>query len=380
MKIVVAPDSFKGSISSKDLCTAVKTGIHRVFPDAEVIEIPLADGGEGMMESLVYATSGSKKEANVTDPLGRPILAQYGVLGDGKTAVIEMAQASGLPLLSPDERNPLRATTYGTGQLLLAALDDGYDQFIIGLGGSATNDGGTGMLRALGVNFYDENDELLEEDLTALQQLAKIDVTGMDPRLKKIRCTIASDVTNPLCGPKGATAIFGPQKGVTDDMIPILDSALENYGKVIHDQFGIEIIEAEGAGAAGGLGAALVAFLDGEMQSGIDILLDVMNFQEMIKGADLIITGEGKLDQQTLSGKVISGVSKRAEREYIPVIVLCGSNELDSESLDQLGVAASFSIVPGPCSLDEAFFHTKEWAENQSEQIMRLINSSILFT
>lgn len=380
MKIVVAPDSFKGSISAKNLCIAIRKGIHRVVPDAEVIELPLSDGGEGFLESLIYATNGRVQEVVVSDPLGRKILSSYGILGDEEKVVIEMAKASGLPLLADEERNPLITTTYGTGELIKAALKEGYRNIIIGVGGSGTNDGGIGMLKALGARFYDREGRPLDHTVSSLTQLATIDIDGLDPRIKEMQLTIASDVTNPLCGPNGATAIFAEQKGATKEMLPTLDRALKQFGKVIYDQFSIDILHMEGAGAGGGIGAALMAVLNGEMKSGIDLSLDMIHFDRIIKNADVIITGEGKLDSQTLSGKVISGVSKRAKKECIPTIALCGSCELTGVDLEFLNLDASFSIVPGPCSLKEAIENAEKWATERTEQIMRLITSSILFS
>jgi glycerate kinase len=373
MKIVVAPDSFKGSISARDLCTSVRKGIHSVDPTVEVVELPLADGGEGTLENMVYATNGKTYEVEVKDPLGRPITASYGVLGDNRTVIIEMAQASGLPLLKEHEKNPLITTSFGTGELLRHALDSGYRRFIIGLGGSATNDGGAGMLKALGVRFYGQNRELLPDGGAALAELVSVDLSEMDARLKDCRFTIASDVTNPLCGPNGASAVFGPQKGATPEMVLRLDQALNRFAEIITNQIGVDVRNAPGSGAAGGMGAALMSFLQAEFKPGIEIIMEAIQFGAQIQNADLIITGEGKLDLQTLSGKVIAGVCQKAKSYHVPVIALCGGMELSSEQMDQIGLQAAFSIVPKPCHLDEAMKQASRWAQERVEQIMRLM-------
>ncbi len=378
MRVIVAPDSFKGSISAKDLCSSITVGIKKVFSDADVIEVPMADGGEGTMENLVYATDGNVLSIKVNDPLGREIEASYGVLGDGQTAIIEMAQASGLPLLTEDERNPLITSSFGTGQLILDALDRGYRSFIIGLGGSATNDGGTGMLKALGVKFFNNNKEELDDNVESLKDLSYIDLANIDDRIKSSKFIVASDVTNPLCGTNGASHIFGPQKGATPEIVQLLDKSLKSYGQIVHQQLGVNVLDIPGAGAAGGMGAALIAFLNAEVNSGIDITMNVTKLQELVKDADIVITGEGKFDSQTLAGKVIAGVSYVANREKVPVIVLCGINELKSNEMDEIGVVSAFSLVPGPCTLNDAVRNAREWVVDRTEQIMRmyqLINS-----
>lgn len=292
VKIVIAPDSFKGAISARDICTSVKTGVHRVFPKAEVIEIPLADGGEGTMENLVYSTGGSFLDIEVKGPIGAPVMATIGLLSDQETAIIEMAQASGLTLLSNEERNPKIATSYGVGELIKHALDRNYRKFIIGLGGSATNDGGTGLLKALGVRFYSNDGHELAEGGAALINLAYIDESGLDPRILESSFLIASDVTNPLCGPTGASTIFGPQKGASASDVIELDQALFHYSKIVQKQKNIDLCKIIGGGAAGGTGASLVAFLKGTIRSGIEVVMEAIQFEEKIIGADLIITGK----------------------------------------------------------------------------------------
>ncbi|MBM6618125.1 glycerate kinase [Bacillus suaedaesalsae] len=373
MNIVVAPDSFKGSISARDICTAVEKGVLRVFPQASVVGLPLADGGEGTMENLVYASGGSKFEVVVKGPLGKPVTASVGILGDKETVIIEMAQASGLTLVSENEKKPFLATSYGTGELIKYALDRNYRKFIIGLGGSATNDGGTGMLKALGVRFFSSDGKDLPEGGGALSRLDHFDDSGIDPRIKESSFIIASDVTNPLCGPNGASSIFGPQKGASPEDVTILDQALLNFSKIVQKQRQIDICQIVGGGAAGGMGAALVAFLQASIQSGIDVVMDAVQFGEKVKDANFIITGEGKLDSQTLSGKVIAGVSKMAKKHQIPVIALCGGLELDGNQMDELGIVSGFSIVPGPCTLEGAMEKSAKWMEERTEQIMRLV-------
>jgi len=373
MKIIIAPDSFKGSISAQDLCASIKYGIKKIMPNAEVLSIPLADGGEGTMENIVEATGGRIITTNVLNPIQQSLTAAYGVLGDEKTAVIEMAQASGLPLLTESEKNPLVTTSFGTGQLIKDALDKGYRRFIIGLGGSATNDGGMGILRALGMEFYDENHNPLPEGGGLLSELALIDESSFDSRIYESEILVASDVTNPLCGENGASAIFGPQKGATPDMVRTLDHSLNHFGEIILKQKGIEVRTIPGGGAAGGIGAALVTFLNATIHSGIELIMKEVQFEQKIVGADLIFTGEGKLDHQTLSGKVIMGVSKMAQKHNIPVVALCGQLEINENALQQLGILSAFSVIKGPCTLDTAFEKTAEWTTDTVEKIMRLI-------
>lgn len=375
MKVVIAPDSFKGSLSAPQLCAHIRKGVLRACPTARVVEVPLADGGEGTMTNLVHATRGTITEVVVSGPLGKPTQAAYGVLGDGQTVVVEMAQASGLPLLKKHEKNPLLATSYGTGELIRHALDAGYRRFIIGLGGSATNDGGVGMLRALGMRFLDSAGQPLAEGGAALAELAHIDDAMWDQRVREARFLIASDVTNPLCGPNGASAVFGPQKGATPEMVALLDRALGRFAEVVERKTGKAIRDLPGSGAAGGMGAALLAFMGAEMRPGIDVVLETVQFEQHIRDADLIITGEGKLDSQTLSGKVIAGVCQKAAQYGIPTVALCGGMELTADQCDQLGLLAGFSIVPGPCTLEQATAHAGMWSEARAEQLLRLIVS-----
>ena len=374
MKIVAAPDSFKGANSAREICTAIKTGVHRVFPEADVIELPLADGGEGTMENLVYSTGGSFIEVEVTGPIGKPVLASIGILADQKTAVIEMAQASGLPLVTKEERNPLLATSYGTGELIRHVLDRNYRNFIIGLGGSATNDGGTGMLKALGVKFHTCDGQEIAEGGANLIHLDSFDDTGFDSRIKDSSFLIASDVTNLLCGPNGASVIFGPQKGASPKDVTLLDQALFHFSTIVQKQMNLDLRKIIGGGAAGGMGAAFAAFFQATMRPGIEVVMESIQFEEKLKGADLIITGEGKLDSQTLSGKVIAGVCKLAKKQQIPVIALCGSLHLNASQMNELGICSGFSIIPEPCSLELAMKNSAKWTIERTEQIMRMLN------
>lgn len=372
MKVIVAPDSFKGSLSSKELCGIISSAIRTVDSQAEVVEVPLSDGGEGTVDCLVHATNGRVIVSDATNPVGEQIEAAYGVLGDGRTAVIEVAAASGLTLVPPEERNPLVATSTGTGQLIADALHRGYRHFIIGLGGSAINDGGMGLLRALGVKFLDQEGQPLPEGGGSLINLAHIDDSGLNPLVAESYFTIASDVDNPLYGTNGASVIFGPQKGATPQMVQQLDAALTHYANVVMRQKGVQMQDIIGGGAAGGLGAALVVYLNGTIQSGIETMLQAVDWESKIDGADVIITGEGKLDSQTLSGKTIQGVCHSARKRHIPVIALAGSVQLTSAELEQLGVLSAFSIVPGPTSLQDALEQASRWVGHQTEQIYRL--------
>jgi glycerate kinase len=375
MKVVVAPDSFKGSISAPDICKFIKRGVEAVFPDATVTEVPLADGGEGTMENMVYSSNGTIEMVEVSDPLGRKVQASYGILGDKETVIIEMAQASGLPLLTEQEKNPLVSTSYGTGELIRHALDNGYRKFIVGLGGSATNDGGTGMLKALGVKLLNDQGNELNAGGGDLINLAYIDETEMDSRIKESSFIIASDVENRLCGEEGASVIFGPQKGASPEMVELLDSALFHFSEVVYKLKKINMRELIGGGAAGGLGAAFITFLHAELKSGIQVVTEAINFEEKVKEADLVITGEGKLDAQTLSGKVIAGVTGITNKYKIPTIALCGGLELSSSQLQKLGVLSAFSIVPGPCSLDVAIKNSPNWIEDRTTQILNTIKA-----
>lgn len=358
MKIVLAPDSFKGSLTAVEAAEAMAEGVNRVFPGAGVTKVPLADGGEGTVRALVAATGGSIEEVKVTGPAGKPVLAFFGILGDGSgkgnTAVIEMAAASGITLLKEEEKNPLVTTTYGTGELIKAAMDRGCKKIIIGLGGSATNDGGAGMARALGVKFLDARDRELPPGSGALARLAKIDLSGFDRRVKDIKINVACDVDNLLCGPEGASRVYGPQKGATPEMIKILDEALAHYAGVIKEQLGKDVASVPGAGAAGGLGAGLMAFLNGKLKPGIQIVLDSVSFEEKVKNASMVLTGEGRLDGQTAFGKVPAGVAGVAKKYGIPVLAFAGGLGDGFGQLYALGIDYISANLQKPVSLSEA--------------------------
>lgn len=372
MKIVVACDSYKGSCSSVKAVQYIKKGVLRACPDAVVETIPMADGGEGLVETILEAVPGRLCTAQVTDPLGRPISAAYGVLGDG-SAVIEMAAASGLPLLSRKERNPLLTTTYGTGELVRTALDQGCRKIMIGIGGSATNDGGAGMAQALGVRFLDREGRELPFGGGALGRLYDIDVSGLDPRLAEAEIVVACDVDNPLCGEKGASVVYGPQKGASPEMVRNLDRNLAHFARIAEGKTGRRVATEKGAGAAGGLGAGLMLFCGAQMKSGIDTVLDITNFDGKCQGADLVITGEGRLDYQSVHGKVPVGVAGRVKKqEDIPVIALVGSIGERAWETYAYGIGSVFSIVPGPVSLEYALENVEELMTDASERIMRL--------
>jgi len=372
MRIVVAPDSFKGSLTAKEAAENIRIGIQRVYPDIEISCVPMADGGEGTVQSLVDATGGRLLHAKVAGPMLHEVDAFYGILGDEKTAVIEMAAASGLPLVEENQRNPLLASTYGTGELIKQALDRGCRNFIIGLGGSATNDGGYGMAKALGVRFLDKDGQDIGHGGGSLSKLASVDVSQMDGRLKECQFTAACDVDNPLCGPRGATYVFGPQKGVKDEMLEILDKNLAHYAEAIKSTLHIDIKDCPGAGAAGGLGGGLMAFLGASLQRGVDIVIETVRLEQQVKGADLVITGEGMMDYQTQFGKTPYGVAKVAKKYNIPVIGLVGMIGKDANILYDMGIDTIFSIVNGPMPLETAIAKGPTLLQDAAERIIRL--------
>lgn len=372
MRVVIAPDSFKGSLSAWAAAAAIERGVKRAAPNCETVLLPLSDGGEGLVESLVEATNGTYHEFHIMGPLGEPVWAKLGVLGDGETAVIEMAQASGLTLIPEEERNPLLTTTYGTGELIRLALDLGCRHLIIGLGGSATNDGGAGMAQALGVRLLDSAGDSLGLGGAELARLASIDVSELDPRLNNVKIQVACDVTNPLTGPQGASAVYGPQKGATPKMVEQLDQALANYAEVIRKDLGIDVEPVPGAGAAGGLGAGLLAFLRAELVSGIELVLNTVNFRAAVDTADLVFTGEGKLDAQSAYGKVPIGVARACKPMGIPVVVLAGSVELDTQPMYDDGITACFAVANGPMTLEESMDQAAKLLEFKAEQVMKV--------
>jgi glycerate kinase len=373
MRIVVAPDSYKGSATALAVAEAIERGVKAVFADAEVLKVPIADGGEGTVAALVVATKGRLEERSVRGPLGEPVLARWGVLGDGETAVIEMAAASGLPLVPKERRDPRVTTTYGTGELIRAALDAGLTKLVVGIGGSATNDGGTGLARALGARFLDAAGKDLPEGGAALVRLARIDLAGLDPRLAKAQVTVACDVDNPLTGPRGASAVYGPQKGATPEMVKELDAALARYAEVAREATGRDVANQAGAGAAGGLGAGLLFFTPARLRPGVAIVLETTGFDAMVEQADLVITGEGRTDFQTAMGKAPVGVAAAAKRWGVPVVCLSGGLGDGAGDVLAKGIDALASVVPGPMTLEECMARGPELVEAAAARVCRLV-------
>ena len=355
------------------MAQAIAKGIKRVVADAETIMVPMADGGEGTVEALTYGSHGRIVSTEVTGPLGGKVTAKWGILGDGVSAVVEMAAASGITLVPSEKLNPLVATTYGTGELIRAALNAGCRRLIIGIGGSATNDGGAGMAQALGVRLLDEGGGELPRGGAALAELSRIDTSGLDIRLTGREIIIASDVTNPLCGEQGASRVYGPQKGATGEMCQQLDEALANYAGVIKGDLGIDVMDIPGAGAAGGLGAGLIAFLGAKLISGIEIVSEVAGLAGYLKGASLVFTGEGSIDTQTLFGKTVAGVAAKAKAQGVPVVALGGAVAGDSKEFYQHGIDAVLSIAPGPISLRKSMANAEKLIADAAERALRLI-------
>jgi len=376
MRILIAPDSFKGSNSSLSVAEAIEEGIYRVFPDAEVEKIPIGDGGEGTVEAMVAASEGEIVTVAATGPLGNKVEAHYGLLDPG-TAVIEMAAASGLVLVPVDKKDVKAATTYGTGELILHALDQGVEEIILAIGGSATNDGGTGMAAALGYKFLDKDGKVLPPGGGALGSLAKIDTENVDPRVAKTTFRVACDVNNPLTGPHGASAVYGPQKGAAPEDVKLLDAALGNLASVVESQMGVKADLEPGAGAAGGLGYGLMVFCGATLEAGIDLVLDAVNFEERLEGIDLVITGEGKLDGQTAYGKVPVGVSRRAKKQGIPVLAIAGDVDDDIEAVYDNGIESVMSTVKRAMTLEEAMRDGRKFLVDASERAMRMIQIGI---
>ncbi len=380
MKILIAPDSFKGSLTATDAAAAIAAGVRRIRPDAELILLPLADGGEGTVDALLLATGGTRRMVSVTGPRGVDVEAAWGLLGtDGHTAILEVAAAAGLLLVPPTQRDPRCTTTCGVGALLMYAAQSGAKQIIVGLGGSATNDGGAGAMQALGVRFYRANGQLLTENLTGglLASIAHIDAEELHPALRQIKVILASDVSNPLLGPNGASAVYGPQKGATAEIVAELDAGLENYADILRRDLGKDVANRPGAGAAGGLGAGLMAFLDAEMHSGIDLVLEAIGFDDLVRGADWVFTGEGRIDAQTLHGKVLAGVLKRCRYfGSVPVIAFAGSvDPAAADALAERGLRAAFPIVSGPMSPEAALQGGKLLLFQAAARVTRLLSS-----
>lgn len=353
-KITVASDSFKGSLSSLQVADAVEEGIHLVYPDCIVQKVNVADGGEGTMEALRQTLGGRVIEVEVADPLGRTVASTYVMLDDGVTAVLEMSAASGLPLLAPEERNPMLTSTYGTGQLIADALGKGCRKFLVGIGGSATNDAGMGMMRALGCRFLDSEGRELDGTGGTLSKVEEIDPSSLAEGLKDSEFIVACDVDSPLYGPAGAAYVFSPQKGADKDMVKSLDEGLRHFSSVVKSATGKDVSELPGAGAAGGLGGGMVAFLNARLEKGIEMVLDAINFDIMIQGSDLVITGEGRVDFQTLTGKTPFGVLKRAQKQGIPVVAIGGSVTLDAEEVKKAGFRGAYAVTPEGMPLEEA--------------------------
>lgn len=372
LNVVVAPDSFKGSLSSSDACLAIERGIVRVFPNARIRKVPMADGGEGTVEAVLTAVGGEWRHVEVMGPLQQGVTASYGVLRDGVTAVIEMAAASGLTLVPEEQRNPLRTTTFGTGQLILHAIENGCTRILIGLGGSATNDGGMGMAQALGVEFLDAEGKPLGLGGDQLERIAAVNLSHMDDRLKQTEVLICCDVTNPLCGLNGASFVYGPQKGATPKIAARLDQGLEHYAMKIFHSTGKKIKDLPGAGAAGGMGAALMAFCEAKLRPGFQLLSELAGLDESVRKADLVITGEGKTDGQTVFGKVPAGIGNLAKRHGKPAICVSGSITPQADALYEQGITALFSTVSGPMPLEDAMLRAEELLANAAENVMRV--------
>jgi len=371
--IVLAPDSFKESMTAKEACIAMEKGIKKANSNISCIHVPMADGGEGTMQSLIDATEGTVYSLKVIGPLGNEVEAQFGILGQGEIGILEMASASGIQLVPTKQRNPLITTTYGTGQLIKACLDQGVKKIIIGIGGSATNDGGAGVIQALGGKLLDEEGNELGFGGGALGKLDNIDLRNFDPRLKEIIIEVACDVNNPLCGETGASKIFGPQKGATSEMIKTLDANLMHYAKIILKQFKKDILNEPGAGAAGGLGAGLMVFLDGTLKKGIEIVIEYTGLEEKIKTADMVWTGEGNIDFQTQFGKTPIGVAAIAKKYNKPVIVLAGGVGEDVDVLYEKGIDAIFGIMKGVTSMEDALYKGQRNLEYTAENIVRFM-------
>ena len=375
MKVVLAPQAFKGSISALDAAMAMEKGVLAAIPDAQAVVVPVADGGDGTVETLVEATDGEVRSVEVTGPLGRRVAAAWGALGDGDTAVIEAARTSGLALVSPEERNPLVSTTHGLGEAISHALDQGFRRFIVGIGGSATNDAGAGAAQALGVRLLDASGADLPAGGAALAGLGRIDMSGLDPRARESDFQVACDVNNPLTGPKGASAVYGPQKGATPEMVAELDAALTHFAEVVSRDLGVHISDLAGSGAAGGLGAGLVAFLDGRLRRGVDIVLDAVGIDRHLADADLVITGEGCTDFQTVFNKAPIGVAERASARGTPVIAVSGSLGEGFADVHSHGIDAATAITCWPMTPDEAYERAPDLIAAATEEALRLMKT-----
>lgn len=373
VKIVIAPDSFKESLSAIEVACAIEAGFRMVYPFAKYVKIPVADGGEGTVQAMVDATNGHLVKAHVKNPLGKDIASFYGILGDNQTAVIEMAAACGLDLLKEHEKNPFNTSTYGFGELIVHALDKGIRNFIFGLGGSATNDAGVGMLQALGVKFYNHRHEEIGFGAKFIKEMLNIDSSHLDKRLEECTINVACDVTNPLCGPQGASHTFGKQKGATAQMREELDNSLNHFANLCETKFNTQTQQTQGSGAAGGLGFALMTFLHVNLQSGIDVVLKQIHLEEELKDASLVITGEGKMDAQTVYGKTPVGVALLAKKYDIPVIAICGALEEGYETVYEHGIDAVFDTTLKVSELSSVLKNAKQNLQSTSRNIARVL-------
>ncbi len=375
MRIIIAPDSFKECLTATEVAQCISRGVRKVAPTADIRMIPIADGGEGTVESLVLATGGSTFTVPVVDPLMRPITAKVGILGDGETAVIEMAAASGLSLVEPQKRNPLKTSSYGTGLLIKTVMERGYKKVILGIGGSATNDGGAGMAQALGIKLLNDGGNEIGPGGENLHNLARIDISKAHSMLSGTEIIVACDVINPLCGAQGASVVYGPQKGADMQMVQLLDDGLRHFANVIKKDLNLDVADVPGAGAAGGLGAGLLAFTNAKLKPGFDILSEIIGLEEAIATCDLVFTAEGKIDFQTQFGKTPCGVGRLALKHKKPAVALAGTVEAGTDELHVLGITAIFSISDGPTTLEESIKNAAELLERKTEQVIRLFLS-----
>jgi len=371
IKIVIAPNAFKGCLTAGEAAAAIEAGVRRAAPDAEIMRVPVADGGDGLVDVALEALGGEARIVHVTGPRFDPVDAAFCYVAEKDFAAVEMALASGLALLADDRRDTTRATTIGTGELIAAALDLGVARIAIGIGGSATTDGGIGMAAALGVRFLDDRDEAVEPVGGALGRIRRIDISGRDPRIGGVRIEAVCDVHNPLCGADGAARVYGPQKGATPEQVELLDAGLGNLAAVVKRDLGIDVRDLPGAGAAGGLGAGIRAFLGGELRRGVDVVLDLVGLAAKLDGADLVLTGEGQIDSQTRFGKAPAGVGEMAKARRVPCIAIVGGIGDGIDQLHGVGIDAVFSLCPGPVTLDQAMTNAAEYLGRIAEQIIR---------
>lgn len=374
-KIVIASDSFKGSASSKEVGTYISEGIHSLYPDYETKIFSIADGGEGTVDAILEVNQGKRVTIPVQGPLGDSVNAAYAIIDGGKTAILEMAAASGITLVEPTALDVMKASTYGTGQMIKSALEHGVERIYIGIGGSATNDGGMGMAAALGVKFFDVQGKELAANAENLGSIASLDATAIASYADSAELIILSDVINPLCGSNGATAIYGPQKGVSDELLEVLDEGLANFARVIKETLHKDIKDIPGAGAAGGLGAGLMAFLNGKCQRGIDKILQMIHIEEDIKTADLVITGEGRMDGQSINGKAPIGIAVIAQKYHVPTVAIVGSRSLDLDEVYRQGIAGVFDVVNRPMNLEEAMTDTRNLVASTSRNLISLFGT-----